>query len=156
MIPDAPFHYACDSGWWNHHYNDVKAGFKGISHTINDLDHPDRNPDKKFDLVRFNSKYGDGLGDEFIHYGKSGGGNSGFQAVNLAYLMGAKTILLLGFDMFGTHYFGDHPAGLAQSSPYNAFIQSFEAITQDIEIINCTRQTALTCFPRKSLDDVLD
>ena len=133
----------------------MKAGYKGLSHTINDLDYPERNPDEKYDLVRMNSKYGAGLGDEFIHYGKSGGGNSGFQAVNLAYIMGAETIILLGFDMFGSHYFGDHPAGLAQSSPYASFIQSFEAITQDVEIINCSRKTAMNCFPRKDLEDVL-
>ena len=155
-MPDAPYHYACDASWWGVHYQAVKNGFKGNSYTINDLEHPSRNPDKKYDLIRMNSKYADGLGKRFIHYGTGGGGNSGFQAVNLAHILGAKTILLLGFDMFGTHYFGDHPPGLANSSPYSQFIKSFERIDQTkIEIINCTRQTALECFPRKSLDDVL-
>ncbi|MFV1983009.1 MAG: hypothetical protein ACC657_05650 [Thiohalomonadales bacterium] len=90
-----------------------------------------------------------------IHYGVSGGGNSGYQAVNLAYILGAKTILLLGFDMFGDHYFGKHPKTLVNGSPFDMFIKSFESITKDIEIINCTRKTALNCFPKMSLESVL-
>lgn len=157
-MPDARYHYACDNAWWKIHYDAVKAGFKGQSYTINDLESPDRNPDKKFDLIRLNSRHGEGLSKEFIHYGVNGGGNSGFQAVNLAYHLGAKTILLLGFDMFGTHYFGAHPDGLANASPYRSFIKSFESVNPadyGIEIINCSRQTALEHFPRKTLDDVL-
>jgi len=155
MLPDAPYHYACDGKWWDIHYSDVKAGYKGVSHTIDDVDHPDRNPKPEYDLIRLKSKQSGGLGKEYIHYGVSGGGNSGFQAVNLAYQMGAGTIILLGFDMFGTHYFGKHPLKLDVNSPFKAFIQSFESITQDIEIINCTRSTALTCFKRQRLEDIL-
>jgi hypothetical protein len=69
--------------------------------------------------------------------------------------MGAQTILLLGFDMCGDHFFGKHPAGLANGSPFPAFIKSFESITEDVEIINCTRLTALNCFPKMSLESAL-
>lgn len=78
--------------------------------------------------------------------------------MNLAYLLGAKTIILLGFDMFGSHYFGKHPASLDVASPFKAFIHSFELIDckkHDIEIINCTRSTALNCFPKMKLESVL-
>lgn len=134
----------------------MKSGFSGISHTINDLEQPNRNPNPKYDLVRHNSKHGKGLSKEYVHYGLSNGGNSGFQAVNLAYQMGANTILLLGFDMFGTHYFGAHPDQLLVGSPFPDFIKSFESITEDVEIINCSRQTALNCFPRMSINKVLN
>ena len=154
-MPDAPYHYACDFNWWDTHYEAVKAGFKGISYTINDQENTDRNPNPKYDLKRLKSKQSGDLGKECIHYGVSGGGNSGYQAVNLAYQLGAKTIILLGFDMFGDHYFGRHPPKLDVCSPFKGFIESFESITKDIEIINCTRTTALTCFPRKRLTDVL-
>jgi len=130
--------------------------FSGVSYTIDDIQDFKRNPDKKYrQLVRVKSKQGRDLGDNTIHYGISGGGNSGFQAVNLAYIMGARTILLLGFDMFGTHYFGDHPKCLNQHSPYKQFIRSFETITRDVEIINCSRQTVLNCFPKMSIELVL-
>jgi len=158
MLPDAPYHYACDGKWWDHHYKAVKAGFSGQSYTINDLEHPERNPKSEYELNRYNSTYGDGLGEKSLHYGAAGGGNSGFQAVNLAYLLGAKTIILLGFDMFGTHYFGKHPGNLDVSSPFKSFMHSFELIDTEkhgIEIINCTRSTALTCFPKMSLESAL-
>lgn len=149
-MPDAPYHYACDFKWWDVHYQAVKQGFKGESYTINDVD-KSLNPSDKYDLTRINSKQGTGLGEDCIHYG----GNSGYQAVNLAYLKGAGTILLIGFDMLGAHYFGDHPKTLNNGSPFKQFIKAFEEITQDVEIINCSRMTALTCFPRKRIDQVL-
>lgn len=134
----------------------MKAGFNGESFTINDQNDQSHNPNLDYELTRIKSKQSVGLGKEFLHYGASGGGNSGFQAVNLAYQLGAKTILLLGFDMCGTHYFGDHPQGLVQNSPYASFIKSFETITDEVEIINCSRMTALTCFPKMRIGDLFD
>ena len=153
-MPDAPYHYACDFKWWDLHYHDVRSAFRGASYTINDLEDKGRNPSKDYDLIRLKSRYGEGLSKEFIHYGVSGGGNSGFQAINLAYQLGAKTILLLGFDMFGTHYFGNHPKELGQSSPFAGFIKSFETITE-VEIVNCSRMTALNCFPKMRIESAL-
>lgn len=130
--------------------------FSGTSFTISDSENPARNPAEKYRrLVRIKSIQAADLGEDKIHYGISGGGNSGFQAVNLAYIMGARTIILLGFDMFGTHYFGRHPKCLNQHSPFKEFIKSFETITKDVEIINCSRQTALTCFPIMTIESVL-
>jgi hypothetical protein len=63
--------------------------------------------------------------------------------------------LLLGFDMFGDHYFGKHPDTLLCNSPFKDFIRSFESIKQDVEIINCTRKTALNCFKKMRLEDVI-
>ena len=131
----------------------MKKGFKGRSYTINDAGN-DLNPHKDYDLTRIDSKNGDGLGEDCFHYG----GNSGYQAVNLAYLLGAKTILLLGFDMFGSHYFGSHPKELNNSSPYQSFINSFGTINPKdygIEIINCSRQSALEHFPRTTISELL-
>jgi len=136
------------------YYNDVKQGYRGKSYTIDDVEDKNRNPPEELDLIRMISTHGKGLHKELIHYGPHGCGNSGFQAINLAYLLGAKTVLLLGFDMFGQHYFGKHPKELVQNSPYHQFLKAFDTITE-VEIINCTRQTALTCFPQMSLESVL-
>ena len=52
-----------------------------------------------------------GLGHDRVHFG----GNSGFQAINLAFLWGATRIILLGFDCKAVagkdHWFGQHPQG---------------------------------------------
>lgn len=92
------------------------------------------------------------------------GSNSGFQAVNLAYHFGARRILLLGFDMQKTggksHWFGDHPFGLQVPSPFATFIKHFGPLAEDlkntgVEVVNCSAHTALTCFPRASIQDAL-
>ncbi len=60
--------------------------------------------------------------------------------------------------MFGSHYFGKHPKNLNNGSPYQSFMKSFETIDPKkygIEIINCSRQSALEHFPRHLIDEVL-
>ena len=91
------------------------------------------------------------------------GSNSGYQAINLAYLMGATRIILVGFDMMmeGTkrHWFGDHPGSMNAGSSYPQFISQMQTIKCEeygIEIWNCSRRTALKCFPIYNLDEVLD
>jgi hypothetical protein len=90
-----------------------------------------------------------------------GGGNSGYQAVNLAFLFGAAKIVLLGFDMKGgSHWHGDHPGALNRGVPTRAFAKAFPALADDlksegVEVLNATRDTALECFPKIDLEDAL-
>ena len=90
------------------------------------------------------------------------GDNSGYQAVNLAYLLGAERIILLGFDMMMTgkqrHWFGDHPENMNVESNYPACVRHFQTIKPcdyGLEILNCSRRTALNCFPCHDLDEAL-
>lgn len=88
-------------------------------------------------------------------------GNSGFQSINLAYLFGAKRILLLGFDMQlghngAKHFHPDHPRPMVQWQPFSEWIYKSEKLARDcreanVEVINCSRATALTAFPRGDL-----
>jgi hypothetical protein len=86
------------------------------------------------------------------------GGNSGYQALHVAIQSGAKRILLLGFDMGGTHFFGRHVAPL-RNTPQHAFanwIGRFPALAGNgAEIINCTPGSALKCFPHVPLAEAL-
>jgi hypothetical protein len=103
----------------------------------------------------------DGL--ERSPHGLKNGRNGGFQAVNLAVHLGAARILLLGYDMQTggprrSHWFGDHPDGVV--SPYPTFIEKFRTIVAPlqqlgVEVINCSRATALDVFPRRPLEEVL-
>lgn len=98
-----------------------------------------------------------GFGDELVHMG----GNSGFQAINLAMLWGAKKILLLGFDMKRgedgrDHWFGQHPPHLVQTQLYGAWIDSLtkaapDASERGVDIVNVTPGSALDCFRRGEL-----
>jgi len=76
--------------------------------------------------------------------------------------MGAERIVLLGFDMMRSedksHWFGDHPAEMNAASPYPSFVNAFRTINPaeyGIEIWNCSRRTALDCFPKHDLDSCL-
>ena len=86
-----------------------------------------------------------------IHYGD----NSGFQALNLAILFGARVIVLVGFNMSGQNMFrpGD------SRNQYAGFVKSFEkaaeTIPAGVRIINATPGSALHCFEKMELDEAL-
>lgn len=89
--------------------------------------------------------------------------NSGGAAINVAVHLGASKIVLLGYDMqvdkAGRHHFCD--AGpIRHHSPYVNFRSLLATMVNPlralgVEVVNCSRTTALTCFTRKPLEDVL-
>lgn len=93
------------------------------------------------------------------------GGNSGFAAVSLALLFGARRIVLLGYDMQltggCTHHHGDHGPDLGNPDTEKLrtwckrFAEMAREVPAGVEIVNATRDTALTCFPRMDLDACL-
>ena len=91
-------------------------------------------------------------------------GNSGAGAISLAARGGAKRIILLGYDCQHTggkrHWHEDHPRhmGNADTKALRLWGANFEKLAKDYahaQIINCSRQTALQCFERQKLEDVL-
>jgi hypothetical protein len=160
LIPSAPVLYACDPDWWELHQGCPDfAGEKWSSHD------PLNNNDKLAVARRYGLRLvggRDGEGFSFdpsaIHYGS----NSGFQAINLALLMGARRILLVGFDMHsrgGRHFFGDHPEPLSNWMQFESLVPTFRRAARllppSIQIINCTPGSALDCFPRLLLEEAL-
>lgn len=114
----------------------------------------------QINVIRSAPQAGVSVDPSLIHTGS----NSGFQALNLAILAGASRVLLLGYDMQATggksHWFGDHPGSLNRTSPYAVFRKAFEDAADQIarlgvEVINCSRETSLMCFPRVALSDAL-
>lgn len=95
------------------------------------------------------------------------GNNSGFAAIMLARLFGARTIALVGYDMQRTggreHWFGRHPKTgkfvLSDGDP-TAFRRCFDEAApylsgEGIDVFNCSAASALTCFRRASLSEIL-
>jgi hypothetical protein len=91
-------------------------------------------------------------------------GNSGAMAINLAVLAGAKRIIALGLDcqyMNGKrHHFGNHPTGLGNALSVKKWPASFKRLAANakgkgVEVLNASRSTALDCFERVNLEDVL-
>lgn len=94
----------------------------------------------------------------------STGSNSGYQALNLAVLAGAKTVILLGFDgrpaaEGKTHWFGDHPR-VEPLTVYPVIRDAFKAAAEAIKaagvsVLNCSPGSAIETFPRADLAEVL-
>jgi hypothetical protein len=93
------------------------------------------------------------------------GGNSGYQAINLAVLKGAARILLLGYDMKEgpngeKHWHSDHVGMANGPGDFSGWLKHFRTLPPDLaragcEVLNCTPDSALDCFPRARLEDVV-
>jgi len=147
--------YACDDHWWDRYHGEIQRDFTGELWTQSDR------CAKKYGINLWQGQSAAGLGREKIHFGN----NSGYQAINLAYLLGAKSIILLGFDMKRqvgkTHFFGDHPYHKQGQGPNDSVMQrwckNFMALAHDlsaegVQVYNATRETALKAFELKDLE----
>ena len=154
LAPWADALIASDAAWWQH-YQGVPA-FAGLKYCLEPA--AARLPGVQ--ILR-------NTGHQGLEQDPSGvrtGRNTGAAAVNLAVHFGAARIVLLGYDMEATdeahsHFFGAHPRGLRGGSPYALFRTMFAAMAgpltaAGVEVINCSRHTALTCFPRQPLAEV--
>jgi hypothetical protein len=166
LAPWADVLYAADERWWNHHKG--YPSFTGLRYGMAYVPSPGEKQRTQRPDVQWLRQTGcAGIETEptGLRVGLAGGSNSGYQAVNLAVHLGASRIVLLGYDMQPaadgrTHFFGRHPDGLQRSSPYGMFARSFEALVDPlqslgIQIMNCSRATAITAIPRVSLDEAL-
>jgi hypothetical protein len=85
------------------------------------------------------------------------GVNSGLQGMRVARdVFRATRIVLLGFDMHGTHYFGKHPDPLKNTTQarFVSFLKQFDGWRHG-EVINCTPGSALKRFLMGELSEVL-
>jgi hypothetical protein len=135
IAPWADALVSSDRGWWTLHNPDF-AGRKFSGVPVSGIDR----------IERFQ--------------GTVSGSNTGLIAARVAVeIFEEKRILLLGFDMRGSHWFGDHPAPLRKTNParYEVFKRQFaEYRPKGVTIINCTPRSALTCYPMARLEDVLN
>lgn len=98
------------------------------------------------------------------HRAVRNGGNSGYQAINLAVHLGASRIILIGFDLKPSadgrhHWFGDHTEWNPPN--YIAMYPAFFLLPQaardaGVEIVNCTPGSVLAnVFPEMPLEVAL-
>lgn len=92
---------------------------------------------------------------------------SGTSAISFAANLGARKIVLLGFDMFITdkvnhNWHENHQIQLGdKNNPYPRFLKSFEHIAKDaekrgIEIINCSMNSTIKEFPKITFKEVIE
>jgi len=96
-------------------------------------------------------------------------GNSGACAINLAVLLGASTIVLLGFDMHNrkaegktvaTNYYPNMVYPPTDQN-YVTFLEQFQHVKAGCEnagvrVINANPESSLTLFPKMSIEEALN
>lgn len=148
--------YACDFLWWKINRDAARKHCKTMAMWTQDRSAAER---WQLNYVRHESR--DGLGKAGIRTG----GNSGYGAINLAYLFGCRRILLIGFDMQEgpkgeKHWHGDHVAPLTQKQQFVEWrhkcrVLAKELEAEGVEVVNCTPRSALECFPMGDLREAI-
>ncbi len=154
LAPWADVLYAADRKWW--HWFKGAPDFRGLKFALE----PGAERWSGVTVLK-NTGY-DGL--ELDPGGLRTGGNSGYQAINLAIHLGAARILLLGYDLTlgpkgETHWHGPHPDGGVRFNP-ERWVPNFETLLAPlkalgVKVINCSRRTMLTCFPQQPIHEAL-
>jgi hypothetical protein len=160
LAPWADCLYGCDAKWWKWQFRfhkDRIEAFEGLRYAMKSKTSPNNWP-----LVEVLKNTGP-TGLELDPGGLRTGRNSGSQAINLAVHLGAAKIVLLGYDMSlgqggKSHWFGEHPD--RAKPPLTVFRRLFPTIAKPlkeagIEVLNCSRRSALTCFPKVPLESAL-
>ena len=161
LLPWAEKLYGCDERWWRTHKGTQFAGEKWSSHGDAKGNNDKRTVAEEYNinLVRGCSANDKGFSTDpdHIHYGD----NSGYQAINLAVLLGSPYIVLVGLNMSRpggkAHFFGDHPEGLTDQKTYEMWVPHFDRAARDCPatIINATPDSAIESFPVMKLEDAL-
>jgi hypothetical protein len=159
LAPWADILYFCDARFWRVFGVDVMDVFTGmyavtLSHVVGPVDFVRH--------LRSSGKIGLETKPDALRHGN----NSGYQAINLAYLLGAKTIVLLGYDMkvAGTRTHAhegyrepnmDQPtyAHCVAHSLKNRFLPHFKALVDPlahagVKVYNANPDSALDCFEK--------
>jgi hypothetical protein len=158
LFPWADVLYAGDMLWWRAHHQEVAKTFKGEKWG----GHQTIAQQYRTQWAKNVNRPGLSTDNSIIN----NNGNSGFQAINLAYLFGSRRILLVGFDMkLGAdkekHWHPDHPKPCVQAQVFSEWIHKAATLAKDLErhkceVINCSAETALTCWPRSFLTTELE
>ena len=169
LAPDAALLHACNYQWWAARWEEVKrlpaekwttngkAAAEFGLHWLAEVNKPGLSTDPSI-----------------LHHGHS----SGYQLVGQACRNGAERIVLLGYDMkfapdydgkvkqVGSgprHFFGEYepalqhwPSVKVQAGVHVELLDLYRSIARQglVEIVNCTPDTALDCFPNRDIDAV--
>lgn len=139
LVPDCHHLFAADCSWWDKYHGTLKTAAKRW--TVSGRAH------LRYGVNLFRAPDNDSF-------------NSGQRAIQLAAHLGAERIILLGYDCSlekGSHWHGNHQDGL--KNPDSESVQRWQGefqrladgLAPGITVINASRRTSLTCFPRQPL-----
>jgi hypothetical protein len=153
-LPAATVIYFSDGRVFNWHKNDMQ-----------------KHPGRKITVAR---NVDDPCVEKWRNAGRSGlgidgkdikcGNNSGYAAINLAYHLDAKTIVLLGYDMKfdgdKSHHYGEYSIKNKEDTLTYKMLPWFETIKdplkhEGVTVYNANHDSALDCFEKRDLLEFL-
>lgn len=159
LAPWADVLYSGDERWWAAYADRLTFAGDRYALVVPKPDHLATIARAGAKLLRF---AGHG-GFESKPDGLCSGHHSGYQAIQLAEHFGVKTIVLLGYDMQAgpqqqAHFLAEHP--YKKKQPPYGWREQYEQLVaplkaKGVTVLNASRQTALTTFPRVSLVNAL-
>lgn len=161
--------YGCNLAFWEHYWDTLEA-HPAEKWTTN------KEASERFHINWIAEKNAMGLSTDpdVIHHGHG----SGYSLVSMAHRNGAKRIILLGYDLkyapdydgksqhIGStprHYFGEYPHSMqhwpsvqVQQGVHVELLNLYRSIAEQglVEVINCTPDSAIDCFPQRDIDAV--
>lgn len=156
LAPWADVMYAADTDYW-HDYQERWSEFKGKKVTC-----------CKKSADKFNLDHVQVVGTKSFQWsltpGKlASGGNSGFQALNMAVLDGADRVILLGYD-YGydpkkdnKHWWEETHPRTSRDSNYKEWNKRLNKASKfiPVPVINASRATAINCFKKMTIQEAL-
>jgi hypothetical protein len=157
LAPWADVVYGCDAAWWRSRHGLPKFAGRRIAYSGGKLEFPG------IETVDIDPR-----GDRLLFDGGKvgGGGNSGFQAINLVAFWGARKIILVGFDMnpdTDVHWYGRNRWPMAHN-PNEACFRRWRRAMENaaaqlkergVDVVNCSPMTAIKAFPVKTLEEAI-
>lgn len=152
-----------DEKWFEWNFKEL-AKFSGLKVTCNPKFLTKKEADEHHILIMNRGK-SNGIEKKagYVAWNRS----SGASAINFAYHLGIKKIVLLGFDMHSdgiNHNWHKEHKGRSIDNrnfdPYERFLKPFKQIKEEadiigLEILNATVGSALTAFPTVDIKDVI-
>ena len=149
-----------DKKWIDWNYEEFKA-FKGIRASCNPNNALIKN--EKYDWIQFVRRgkvFGLDTTKGFVSWNKS----SGNSAISLAYQLGCRRIVLIGFDLDddengNSNYHSGHKQ--KNNPPYTKFLEALKIIAEDakelgVEILNASPTSACNSFPKGELHEFIE
>lgn len=169
LAPDARLLFACNWQWWDARWERVKD-LPAEKWTTR------KESAQKYGINYIAEVNEPGLSTDpgVLHHGHS----SGYQLLGMAYRAGFERIILLGYDMryapdydgrqreIGSgprHFFGEYepslqhwPSVSVRLGIHDELVALYESVARQglVEVVNCTPDSALTCFPRASIESL--
>lgn len=144
LCPVANVHYSNDGDWYQNELPKMAAarGEKYCGDPLRNI------PGTRRDYLFHKNSRGLDMRPGCLAWG----GNSGYAGINLAAQLGAKKIVLVGYDMCGnSHWHGEHDATVKKPFNFPMWIPRFRELAEaasrrGITILNASKISKLECF----------